>query len=657
MSAEHNKGDIDVVIPIEKFEGSYRKMAQGINDMVVGHITVKKKAMACVEQIGRGNFDAELEIFPGKKAFLNQIVETLRANLRGMIQEMDHMSAEHNKGDIDVVIPIEKFEGSYRRMAQGINDMVVGHITVKKKAMACVEQIGRGNFDAELEIFPGKKAFLNQIVETLRANLRGMIQEMDHMSAEHNKGDIDVFIPIEKFEGSYRKMAQGINDMVLGHITVKKKAMACVEQISRGNFEAELEKFPGKKAFLNQIVETLRSNLRGMILEMDHMSAEHTKGDIEVFIPADKFEGSYRKMAQGINDMVIGHITVKKKAMACVEQIGRGNFDAELENFPGKKAFINGIVETLRSNLRGMIHEMDRMSAEHNLGDIDVLIPIEKFEGSYRKMAQGINDMVLGHITVKKKAMACVEQIGRGNFDAELETFPGKKAFINQIVDTLRLNLRSMIQEMNHMSAEHTKGDIEVFIPAEKFEGSYRKMAQGINDMVIGHIAVKKLAMACVEQIGRGNFDAELQKFPGKKAFINEIVEKLRSNLRGMIEEMDHMSSEHDKGEIDVFIPADRFEGSYRKMAAGINDMVIGHIATKKKAMACVAEFVRGNFDVKLEKLPGKKVFINDMIESMRASLKQVSKRCRLPVESDQGRRPYGARRRQSAQRRISQNF
>ena len=176
----------------------------------------------------------------------------LAGNLRRFVDEMHHMSAEHDRGDIDVRMRIDQFEGAYQDMARGVNEMVAGHISVKKKAMACVEQIGRGNFDAELEIFPGKKAFINEIVETLRANLRGMIQEMDHMSAEHNKGDIDVVIPIEKFEGSYRKMAQGINDMVVGHITVKKKAMACVEQIGRGNFDAELEIFPGKKAFLNQ---------------------------------------------------------------------------------------------------------------------------------------------------------------------------------------------------------------------------------------------------------------------------------------------------------------------------------------------------------------------------------------------------------------------
>lgn len=39
-------------------------------------------------------------------------------------------------GDIDAVMPEEEFEGIYRTMAKGVNEMVHGHITAQKKAMA-----------------------------------------------------------------------------------------------------------------------------------------------------------------------------------------------------------------------------------------------------------------------------------------------------------------------------------------------------------------------------------------------------------------------------------------------------------------------------------------------------------------------------------------
>jgi methyl-accepting chemotaxis protein len=97
------------------------------------------------------------------------------AGLRRVIDQMALMSREHDAGDIDVVIDTQSLVGDFRTMAEGINQMVGGHIAVKKKAMACVAEFGRGNFEAPLEPFPGKKAFINDTIEQVRRNLVGLI--------------------------------------------------------------------------------------------------------------------------------------------------------------------------------------------------------------------------------------------------------------------------------------------------------------------------------------------------------------------------------------------------------------------------------------------------------------------------------------------------
>ncbi len=72
------------------------------------------------------------------------------------------------------------------------------------------------------------------------------------------------------------------------------------------------------------------------------------------------------------------------------------------------------------------------MSSEHDKGDIDVVIPGERFRGDFAVMAgdqrHGLPTTSSGHIAVKKKAMACVMAFGEGDFNASLESFPGKKA-------------------------------------------------------------------------------------------------------------------------------------------------------------------------------------------------------------------------------------
>src|SRR4051794_23439185 len=222
--------------------------------------------------------------------------------LRSFAAEMNHMSVEHDRGDIDVAMDPVAFPGGYRTMAQGVNEMVAGHIAVKKKAMAVVKAIGEGDFDVPLEQFPGKKAFINDTIETLRANLKGLIDEMNHMSAEHDKGDIDVVIDVARFTGGYRTMAQGVNEMVGGHIAVKKKAMAVVKQFGEGNFEGPLEQSPGKKAFINDTIEQVRSNLKALIEDTSMLVSAAVEGRLQVRADAGRHAGGFRSIVQGVND-------------------------------------------------------------------------------------------------------------------------------------------------------------------------------------------------------------------------------------------------------------------------------------------------------------------------------------------------------------------
>ena len=104
---------------------------------------------------------------------------------------------------------------------------------------------------------------------------------------------------------------------------------------------------------------------------------------------------------------------------AVIEGIAKGDLTTQLEISSEHDRLSNGLAR-VRETLQLLMDEMARMSAAHNAGDIDAVIPEEKFEGSYRVMAKGVNEMVMGHIAVKKKAMACVAEFGKGYFEAEL---------------------------------------------------------------------------------------------------------------------------------------------------------------------------------------------------------------------------------------------
>ncbi len=182
-----------------------------------------------------------------------------------------------------------------------------------------------------------------------------LFQEVARMAEAQRKGETDALIPLEFYSGECRAVAEAINGIATSDNEVRAKTMACIDEFSKGNFEVELDRFTGKKAYMNDTIERLRGSMKGVIVQLNRMSDEHNRGDIDVYIPADQFVGSFRTMAEGVNGMVAGHIAVKRKAMACVDEFSRGNFDAPLERFAGKKAFINDTIERLRANLKAFI--------------------------------------------------------------------------------------------------------------------------------------------------------------------------------------------------------------------------------------------------------------------------------------------------------------
>ncbi|SBV40988.1 methyl-accepting chemotaxis protein [Xanthomonas graminis] len=399
-------------------------------------------------------------------------------------------------------------------------------------------------------------------------------------------------------------------------------ASAGLDALVRGELEQIVPATGAPDNAVTQLLRTAQADLRQFHADVGHMASAHAAGACEVALDPARWPGTHRDLAERINSMVAGHIGVNKQAIDCVAEFGRGNFAAPLAAFPGQKAFINEVVEQVRRNLIGLNAEMQRMSDQHEAGEIDAVIDSAQFQGDFRGMADGINRMVGGHIAVKKLALGVVAEFGRGNFDAPLAPLPGKKAFINDTVEHVRGNFKQLIAEINRMSAEHDRGDIDVVIDSARFEGDFRAMGDGINRMVAAHIAVKKLALGVVGEFGRGNFDAPLAQLPGKKAFINDTIEHVRGNFKHLIAEINRMSAEHDKGDIDVVIDTAKFEGDFGAMGNGINQMVAAHIAVKKLAMGVVTEFGRGNFDAPL---PGKKAFINDTIEQARGNLRSVA--------------------------------
>ncbi|WP_066727381.1 methyl-accepting chemotaxis protein [Sphingomonas pituitosa] len=297
---------------------------------------------------------------------------------------------------------------------------------------------------------------INSLLDKANRPVTALNDRLAEMCAEHDKGDIDAVLPVDHFQGSLAAIAKRVNDLVASHIAVKKMAMACIKAFSDGDFDAKLAQLPGKKAFINDNIETLRSNFKGVLHEMRQMYSQHEKGDIDVFVAAENFPGDFAVMAKGVNEMVAAHIAVKKKAMACIKAFGEGNFDAPLEQFPGKKAFINDTVETLRKNLREITEEVQRLIKASTSGHLSERGDEKRFVGDFAALIAGINGMLDAILAPISEGNRLLNQVSAGDLRERFEMacdgdHRRMKDAINQLIENFRLaaDLANKIAEGN----------------------------------------------------------------------------------------------------------------------------------------------------------------------------------------------------------------
>ncbi len=576
--------------------GEKRHSMTAINRIVDTLVAPLNAVGASLDKIGKGVIPPKItEAWRGGFDTLKSSLNSCIDQLNQVLAEMNRMSDEHTKGDIDVTMPLDRFEGAFREMVRGVNEMVGGHIQVKKKAMACVAEFGRGNFDAPLERFPGKKAFINETIERLRGNFKQFIEEMNRMSEEHNKGDIDAAIPTEHFEGAFRVMASGVNEMVGGHIQVKRKAMACIAEFGRGNFEAPLERFPGKKAFINETIEAVRTNLRSLISDMDTLAVAARDGRLATRADASRHGGDFRRIVDGVNqtlDAVIGPLNVSADY---VEKISKGAIPAKITDQ------YNGDFNTIKNNLNNCIDNINALVADAGMlvkaavdGKLATRADVSKHQGDYRKIVEGVNqtlDAVIGPLNVSADY---VDKISKGAIPAKItDQYNGDFNTIKNNLNNCIDNINALVADAGMLVKAAADGKLATRADVGRHQGDYRKIVEGVNQTLDAVIGPLNVAAHYVERISKGDM-------PGKITDVyNGDFNTIKQNLNVLIEAMDNITAAAEsiaRGDLTVQIRErsgqDKLMQAFAAMVAGLIKVVVdiktvaGEVANGSQAMS-----------------------------------------------------------------------
>lgn len=219
-----------------------------------------QQAISTANAIANGDLNTPIEV--NRTDEIGQLLTSIKRvqdTLQLLTKEMKHMAQMHDAGDIDIIINKAKFQNDFQQIANNVNDMVAAHINVKKKAMAVFKSFGDGDFNANIEKLPGKKAFINDTIESVRHNLKTITSETNSLIKAVSNGQLNQRASTDQLDGDWKAMIVGINQIVDGIVLPVNEAVAVLMEIEQGNLTQTVQ--GNYKGQLNDFKQTVNNTV------------------------------------------------------------------------------------------------------------------------------------------------------------------------------------------------------------------------------------------------------------------------------------------------------------------------------------------------------------------------------------------------------------
>jgi methyl-accepting chemotaxis protein len=141
---------------------------------------------------------------------------------------------------------------------------------------------------------------------------------------------------------------------------------------------------------MGQMAEVLKQ-FDGALLEI---ARRHHEGEISYAIPAERFPGSYGRLATTVNDLVQEHIAVKMRVVDVVSRYAVGDLSVDMDRLPKEKAAITNAMDTVKQNLLSINAEIKRLVGAAAAGDFSQRGATERFQYEFRAMLEEFNRLM-----------------------------------------------------------------------------------------------------------------------------------------------------------------------------------------------------------------------------------------------------------------------
>jgi methyl-accepting chemotaxis protein len=473
----------------DQFEGVYREMVQGINEMLDAILLPIGEGNRVLAQISNGKIDELIaQTYKGDHEKMKQAINNVAGVLQGLQKELVRLTDASKEGQLSDRGKPEQFQGAYAEIVRGVNAMLDAILLPIGEGNRILAQISNGKIDELIaQTYKGDHEKMKQAINNVARVLLGLQKELVHLTDASKEGQLSERGKSEQFQGAYAEIVRGVNTMLDAILLPIGEGNRILAQISNGKIDEVIaHTYKGDHEKMKQAINNVAGVLQGLQKELVRLTDASKEGQLSDRGKPEQFQGAYAEIVRGVNAMLDAILLPIGEGNRILAQISNGKIDEVIaQTYKGDHEKMKQAINNVAGVVQSLQKELLRLTDAASAGQLSERGKHDQFRGAYSEIVRGVNAILDAVIAPLNVAAKYVDHISKGDVPSQItDTYHGD-------FNTIKNNLNTLIVSMNEITKaaeEISNGNLTVVIrersPQDKLMQAFGAMVSGLTRTV-----------------------------------------------------------------------------------------------------------------------------------------------------------------------------
>lgn len=339
-----------------------------------------------------------------------------------------------------------------------------------------LDSIAQGNLDIDLEVTPGNQdtedmrnlfVVINESLKRLKDSISTLDEESNKLAEAGIRGDLNVRGDESKFSGIYQHIIHGVNqlfDSIKQPIDVASEFITLLAQGAA--VEPIQNTYSGYYSMLVDNLNSVLASINVLLSESDKMINAMRNGELKIRGDSGILKGSYADIINGFNMTLDAVVKPLEESAEVLKRFAYNDLTVEMS---------------------------------------------DGYAGKFKELSESIN-MVRSQFLFTQDALI---KLGDGDLSLlEVLKKTGKRSEKDQIIPAIiktYQTIGNLISETEHLAALVFEGKLDERGDAEKFNGAYRQIIEGLNNTLEVINAPIMEASLTLQKVAQGDLTVSMK--------------------------------------------------------------------------------------------------------------------------------------------------